>query len=325
MSPESNVRTVSLIVPAYNESGNIDIFCQAVTAIMDSLPDYGFEVLFVNDGSQDATEQEVLHNIARDERFKLLSLSRNFGKEIALTAGLDHCIGDAAIPIDSDMQHPVELIAEFIKLWEQGYEMVSAVREDRDDEGIFKRGFTRVFYALITKLDKRVVIRPDAGDFRLMSRPVIDALCQMRERHRFMKGLYGVAGFRETSIPYQPAERHSGSTKWSFSNLFGLALEGVTSFTTVPLRFATATGFLCSFIAIVYGVWILFKTLIFGEAVAGFPTLVLIMLFIGGIQLFSLGIIGEYLGRIFNETKQRPLYFVKDRVGLTDIEHSSSR
>jgi len=253
----------------------------------------------------------------------LVSLSRNFGKEIAMTAGLDHSRGQAVVVIDADLQDPPELIAEMIPLWRQGYDVVYARRLVREGETFLKRLTAKAFYRLINQLADQP-IPPDVGDFRLMSRRGVDALLKLRERHRFMKGLFAWVGFRQTELPYNRAPRAAGKTKWNYWRLWNFSLEGVTSFSMRPLQFASYFGFLIASLAALYGLFIVVRTVFFGNPVAGYPSLLVAVLFLGGVQLVTLGVIGEYIGRISTETKQRPLYLVAETlIGETQAEGRS--
>jgi polyisoprenyl-phosphate glycosyltransferase len=240
----------------------------------------------------------------------VVNLSRNFGKEIATTAGLDHAQGDAVVVIDADLQDPPELIPDLVAAWRHGFDTVYAQRRTRSGETGLKRATAAVFYRLMRRLG-RVELPPNTGDFRLMSKRVVDAVRQLREQHRFMKGVFAWVGFPSCAVPYDRAPRHAGVTKWSYWRLWELALEGITSFTVMPLKVATYLGLFVAFLAVVYAVQVVVKTLLFGNPVAGYPSLMTVVLFLGGVQLVTLGVIGEYLGRVFNETKQRPLYLVE--------------
>jgi glycosyltransferase involved in cell wall biosynthesis len=299
---------LSVVVPAYNEEEVLPVFHERLTGVLGSL-DVDGEIVYVNDGSSDKT-MEVLQSIqARDQRVAIVDLSRNFGKEIALTAGLDNAKGDAIVVIDADLQDPPELILELIKYWRQGYDVAYAKRTRRDGESAFKKATAYGFYRIIQSVS-RIKIPEDTGDFRLLSRRAVDALKQLREQHRFMKGLFAWIGYPQKAVPYCRDPRHSGETKWNYWRLWNFALEGITSFTTAPLKVATYLGLLAAFGAFVFGVGLIIDTLIHGNPVAGYPSLMVTMLFLGGVQLITLGIIGEYLGRMFDEAKGRPLYLL---------------
>ena len=324
MSTELQPELISIVVPAYNEEQNLEQFHAELSSMLDS-ENLHAEIIYVNDGSTDRTLDLLCSISDRDKRVKAVSLSRNYGKEIALTAGIDHASGAAVIPMDADLQHPPELIPQFIEKWHQGYDVVYAVRKNRNEEGLLKKLSANIFYRLMSWLSGRVQVPPHAGDYRLISRRAADALKTMRERHRFMKGLYSAVGFRQTSVLYEPNPRFAGETKWNFINLVSLSIEGITSFSTAPLRIATVFGLLCALVSFIYALWITLRTLIYGDPVTGFPTLIVAILFLGGIQLISLGIIGEYLGRIFDESKNRPLYFIADIYGDDDMPVAQSQ
>ncbi len=302
---------LSVIVPAYNEEAVIRSFHQRMSELFNSLPDYDCEMIFVNDGSQDRTQSIIEQLALHDHRVAFINLSRNFGKEIAMTAGLDHAKGDAVIIIDVDLQDPPELIHEFLKEWRNGYDIVYAKRISRDGETWVKKATSSAFYRLMDKVSGQVKIPRDTGDFRLMSRRSVDALLQLREQHRFMKGLFAWVGFPAKAIEYNRDPRVAGESKFNYWRLWNFALEGITSFTIAPLKIATYLGLITSLTAFSYGAYIIIKTLIWGEVVRGFPTLMVTVLFLGGVQLFFIGVLGEYLGRIFGETKQRPLYLIQ--------------
>jgi glycosyltransferase involved in cell wall biosynthesis len=299
---------LSLVVPAYNEAAVLNTFYARAAAALDATG-LSWEIVFADDGSTDDTARLVIALHEQDPRVALVSLSRNFGKEIAMTAGLDHARGQAVVIIDADLQDPPELIAEFVRLWQQGNDVVYARRTGREGETALKRATAHLFYRAINKLADRP-IPADVGDFRLMSRRALDSLLRMREQHRFMKGLFAWVGYKQTEVPYVREARAAGTTKWNYWRLWNLSLEGLTSFSIRPLQFASYFAFGIAALAIFYGSIIIFKTVLYGNPVAGYPSLVTIVLFLGGVQLMTLGIIGEYVGRIFNETKQRPLYLV---------------
>ena len=296
------------MVPAYNEAESLPELHRRLTAVLDSIPCTN-EIIYVNDGSRDET-LSVLFDI-RKERVDvaILDLSRNYGKEIAMTAGLDHCRGDAAVILDADLQHPPELITEMVEHWIDGYDVVYAKRISRNDESPLKKISARAFYNIVGRIG-RIDIPENSGDFRLLSRRAIESVCRLREQHRFMKGLFAWIGYKQNAIPYEPESRISGKTKWNYWALWNFAIEGITSFTTAPIRLATYVGFSIALVAFCYGLFIVADTLFFGNPVRGYPSLLTIMLFLGGVQLIFIGIIGEYIGRIFDETKNRPLYLV---------------
>lgn len=301
---------ITLLVPAYNEEASLPILHLRLSEAI-GICEPHFEILYVDDGSTDAS-WAVLQKIAEsDGRVRLISLSRNFGKEAALSAGLDHVAGDsdAMIILDADGQDPPELIPEFIEKWKQGYDVVYGTRSRREGESWFKRATSSAFYRVINSLSN-IAIPADTGDFRLLSRNVLDALTQMGERQRFMKGLFAWVGFNQTALNYTRQARIAGATKFNYWRLWNLALEGITSFSTAPLRLATYIGLLTALFAFGYGIWIVAKTIVWGDAVQGWPSMMTIILLLGGMQLMALGMVGEYLGRLYMETKQRPLYLI---------------
>ncbi len=308
----SSPQLISIVIPAYNEADVLEESHRRLTAAIEKMPN-AFEVIYVNDGSSDATN-EIIHALyEKDPRVALVNLSRNFGKEVALTAGLEHANGDAAIIIDADLQDPPELIPDLVNKWQQGFDVVYATRRKRLGETWLKKTSAALFYKLMLNVG-RIQIPRDTGDFRILSRRAIDAVTQFREHHRFMKGLFSWIGFRQTSIIYDRDPRHSGTSKWSYWQLWNFALEGITSFTVAPLKISTYMGVITAAGAFAYGAVIIAKTLIYGADLAGYPSLMVVILFLGGIQLIGIGIIGEYLGRTFNETKNRPLYFVDEHL-----------
>lgn len=309
MSDTAITPTVSIVVPAYNEAEVLPNFHSRLARVMRRTGE-AWEVVFVNDGSRDGT-LAIMHELRRiDPHVAVLNLSRNFGKEIAVTAGLDHARGDAVVVIDADLQDPPEVIPALIAAWRQGFDTVYAQRRRRDGESWVKKATAHAFYRVMRRVGN-LDMPPDAGDFRLISRRVVEALRQVRERHRFMKGLFAWVGFPSTHVLYNRAPRHAGQTKWNYWKLWNFALEGITSFTVMPLKCATYMGVAIALLAGVYLVQLLFRTLVFGNPVAGYPSLLAVILFMGGAQFVMLGIMGEYLGRIFNETKRRPLYLVE--------------
>ena len=311
MSGPESTESISLIIPAFDEEDVIRPFYERLRAVLDQRPER-FEILFVDDGSRDRTAAEIEALRGEDDRVALVRLSRNFGKEIAVTAGLDHAIGDAAIFIDADLQDPPEVIPQLIEKWHEGYDVVYAQRRSRLGDSWLKRATAHCFYGLMRNVGERVRIPRDTGDFRLMNRLSLDALKGLREQHRFMKGLFAWVGFRQAAVLYDREPRIANRSKWTYWRLWNLSIEGLTSFTTAPLRLATYLGLLVGFLSFAYALVIIYKTLVHGDPVAGYPSLMTVVLFLGGIQLVAIGIIGEYLGRIFNETKSRPLYFLQD-------------
>ncbi len=310
LTPRSQERPalLSIICPAYNEEEVLAQFHRRVRKAMGEI-NQPFEMVFVNDGSRDNTLGLMRLIRERHPNTSIVDLSRNFGKEIALSAGLDAAKGDAIVVIDADLQDPPELIEKLIAEWRKGYEVVYAKRSARHGESWLKKATARGFYRLMSRLGS-VRLPENTGDFRLMSRKVVDAIGEMRERHRFMKGVFAWVGFPSKAVLYDRDPRAAGTTKWNYLKLWNLSLEGITSFTTAPLKISTYMGFLTAAFAVLAGLYYMAKAIFFGDPVAGFPTLITVMLFLGGTQLFVLGVMGEYLGRIFNETKDRPLYFV---------------
>ena len=302
---------LTVVVAAYNEGDSLPLLHPRIAAVLEGLESQGVtgRVLYVDDGSTDGTWSVLQGLAAGDARVGLLRLSRNFGKELALTAGLDRVDEGAALILDADGQDPPELIPRFVELWQDGFDDIHGTRLVRDGEGWLKRATAHAFYRVIGRLS-RTPIPADTGDFRLLSPRALAALAQLRERHRFMKGLFGWVGFNRTSIPYHREPRAAGASKFNFWRLWNLALEGITSFSTAPLRLATYLGLATAALAFVYGLWVIAKALLWGDPVAGWPTMMAVILFLGGIQLIALGLIGEYLGRLYEESKQRPLYLV---------------
>jgi glycosyltransferase involved in cell wall biosynthesis len=302
---------ISIVAPAYNEEQNIYPFYERIKKVLDSITE-NWEIVCVNDGSKDRTLETLVELHNKDKRVKVIDLSRNFGKEIALTAGLDNCKGDLIIPIDIDLQDPPELIPDMIQLWEQGYNVVYATRIKREGETFLKKTTAYIFYKIMNKITN-INIPRNTGDFRLIDRKVLESLKELRETHRFMKGLFSWVGFNQVSLPYVREKRFAGNTKFNYWKLWNFALEGITSFSTAPLKFATYFGFLVSLLSVIFAIYIVSKTLVYGSDVPGYPSIMVTILFLGGIQLITIGIIGEYIGRIYNEVKKRPLYFLKNK------------
>ena len=302
---------ISVVVPCYNEQAVITTCHEHIAAVADKTADYRFEIIYVNDGSRDDTLEMLRVIAAQDGRVRAINLSRNFGKEAALTAGLDHAKGDAVIILDADLQDPPELIPAMLNLWKVTQaDVVYGQRTSRLGETWFKKFSASAFYRVINRISGRVDIPVNTGDFRLMNRRAIDALHELRETHRFMKGLFAWIGFRQIAFPYVRAPRAAGRTKWDYLSLWNLSLEGITGFSITPLRFASFMGFLISFLSFIFGCFIILKTIIEGSDVPGYPSLMVMISFLSGIQLLTIGILGEYIGRIFNETKRRPLYYI---------------
>ena len=314
---------LSVIVPAYNEEEVLLEFHRRLSDVMNSLSKR-WEVIYVNDGSGDSTLALLEGLVKADPHVGFIDLSRNFGKEIAMTAGLDHAFGDAVIVIDADLQDPPELIRDFVREWQQsGVDVVYGKRRTRAGESAIKRLTAHFFYRVIQKVS-RVQIPEDTGDFRLMSHRAVAALRQLRETHRFMKGLFAWIGFPQKAILYDRDPRFAGTTKFNYWKLWNFAVEGITSFTTAPLKIATYLGLAIATYAFAYGAWAIYKTIVFGEAVRGYPTLIVVVLFLGGAQLAFIGVLGEYLGRLFDESKARPLYLIK-HLSFAITRHAAQR
>ncbi|WP_373501478.1 glycosyltransferase family 2 protein [Desulfococcus sp.] len=297
-----------VIVPVFNEEDGLVELHERLGAVLDRIDMRG-EILFVNDGSSDRSLSVIQELSEKDQRVSYVALSRNFGKEAALSAGLDHADGDAVVIIDADLQDPPELIPEMVRLWREGYDNVYGQRMERLGEGFFKKFTAKYFYRLMARVG-RFSIPKDAGDFRLLSRRAVLALRSLPESNRFMKGLFAWIGYRQIALPYSRDPRYAGKTKFDYWKLWNFALDGITSFTTLPLKIASYVGVLLSLGSFCYGAVIIAKTLLFGDPVRGYPSLMAVVLFLGGIQLLFMGAIGEYLGRMFDETKRRPLYLV---------------
>ena len=299
---------LTVVVPAYNEQEVLPEFHRRTTAILSTLG-MRTEIVYVNDGSTDGTLRVLMDLRKQFPGTAVVDLSRNFGKEIALTAGLDYARGDAVVVIDADLQDPPEVIPQLVTQWRAGYDVVYAKRSAREGETVFKRATAHIFYRLIQRIS-RVHIPQDTGDFRLLSRRAVESLKTLREQHRFMKGLFAWIGFPQKAVHYRRDPRFAGETKWNYWHLWNFALEGITSFTIAPLKIATYVGILVAIAAFIFAIVIIYRTIMFGDTARGYPSLMVVILFLGGIQLITLGIIGEYLGRMFNETKQRPLYLL---------------
>lgn len=305
--------SLAIVVPAYNESDVIEAFHARLGAVLDGI-DATARVIYVDDGSSDDTWVKLGAIAGADTRTTALRLSRNFGKEAAMTAGLDAADADAVVVIDADLQDPPELIPELVAKWREGFDVVYATRGERDGETRFKKFTSAAFYRVMERLSDTPLPR-DTGDFRLLSRRAVAALGGLRERQRFMKGLFAWIGYRQTAVVYHRDARYAGQTKWNYWRLGNLAIEGITSFSAAPLRVATWVGLTAAILAFLYGIWVLLKVLIFGDPVRGYPTLMVVILFLGGIQLLALGVIGEYVGRTYAESKRRPLYYVESHHG----------
>lgn len=319
---DTGIPTLSIVAPCYNEAAAIGAFFRRMREELDKLG-VTWEIVCVNDGSRDDTLARLVAEARRDPRVKVVDFTRNFGKEAALTAGLETARGRAVVPIDVDLQDPPELIGEMLARWRAGFDVVYATRAARDSDTFMKRLTARLFYRLYNRLTT-VAIPPNAGDFRLMDRRVVEAIKQLPERNRFMKGLFAWPGFRQTEVTYERRPREQGDTKFSYWRLWNFALDGLTSFSTVPLRVWTYLGGVVALLAFLYAAFLVVRTLIYGIDVPGYASLMVVMLFLGGVQLVSLGIIGEYLGRTYDEVKRRPIYLV-DRVYDFEIADADAR
>lgn len=307
------MKKVTILLPAYNEEASFPLIAKCMEKVVRDNSNYEWEFLMVNDGSTDNTLQQMVKLHQMDSRYNYIDLSRNYGKEVAMMAGFDYATGDALIIMDADMQHPIDVIPEMLKYWEEGYDDVYAQRQN-SHESWLKRKTSRWYYKLLQSLT-RVPIQKDTGDFRLLDRSCVEALKQMRESERNTKGMYSWIGFRKKGIFYQQQERQEGKSKWSVMSLVNLALNGILSYTTAPLRLASVLGIIVSLAAFLYLIYIIIITNLYGDPVQGYPTIMVTVLFLGGVQLLSLGILGEYLGRVFNEVKHRPGYFINSYNG----------
>jgi glycosyltransferase involved in cell wall biosynthesis len=302
------MKTISLVIPFYNEGATVLDFFEKIFPITDKIEHYSFEFVCVDDGSKDNTYSNLLK--VKDKRIKIIQLSRNFRKEAAITAGIDFATGDAVIPIDADLQDPPELISTMLQKWEEGFEVVLAKRKNRLSDSWLKRNSAKCFYKIHNCMSD-FDLPENIGDFRLMDRIVVEALKKLPERQRFMKGLFAWIGFKSTTIEFNRPQRISGTTKWSKWKLWNFALDGITSFSTLPLRIWSYLGVFLAMVAFLYGSWIAIRALIGGVDLPGYASLFVAVLFIGGIQLIGIGVLGEYLGRAYQETKQRPIYLVR--------------
>ncbi|MGP1461811.1 glycosyltransferase family 2 protein [Tannerella sp.] len=308
------MKKVSVLIPAYNEQESLLMLYERLRSLMDAHTEYAWEVVFVNDGSRDHTLLLLAQLHEKDLRINYVDLSRNYGKEVAMLAGFDYVTGDCMVIMDADLQHPPELIPEMLRYWEEGYDDVYARRRTNEKESFLRKKLRRIFYATLRKA-AHMPIQQDTGDFRLLDRICINAMKQLRESQRYTKGMFSWIGFRKKELLFDQQCRVAGESKWSFFKLLNLAVEGITSFTVAPLRIASVSGAIVSLLAFVYGIYIFVTNLIYDDPVDGFPTIMVTILFLGGVQLLSIGIIGEYLGRIFNETKKRPVYFARSYNG----------
>lgn len=318
------MKRITILVPCYNEQDSLPALSDALKSLMGQLPQYEWEVLLVNDGSKDNTISIIKEIRKEDKRFCYIDLSRNFGKENAMLAGFDYSTGDAVVIMDADLQHPPSVIPEMLKKWEEGYDDVYGRRLTRGKESWLRKKLSMWYYSILQKTT-RVEILQNVGDFRLLDRKCIEELKKLRETERYTKGMYCWIGFKKTAVDFETQDRIAGESSMSFKALISLAIDGITSFTTAPLRMSAVMGFIVSLVAFIYMCFVLFKTIFIGEDVQGYPTLVILILFIGGVQLISLGIIGEYLGKIFNETKNRPVYVVGEYQGNHDNNENERR
>ena len=316
------MKKISILIPAYNEEQVLHTLINRLDAVTSELPHYQFEYLFVNDGSTDNTLFLLKQLVEHRTDVSYVNLSRNFGKEVAMLAGFDHTKGQAVIIIDADLQDPPELIPEMIGYWEQGYDDVFAKRRSRAGESWFKKWSSSRYYKILETLSN-IPVQRDTGDFRLLDSRCIDALQQLREGQRYTKGMYSWIGFNKKEILFDRDPRAAGETKWNYGKLFNLAIDGITSSTIAPLRFSSLFGVIISVVAFFFMIFVIIRTILFGDPVPGYPSLMAVILFLGGIQLLSLGIIGEYLGKVFYETKGRPVYFVEEYVSAIKKDDSA--
>ena len=309
------MKKVSILIPCYNEEASLPALYDALRGLMEANDRYDWEVLMVNDGSRDRTIDVIKELRTKDSRICYIDLSRNFGKENAMLAGFDHVTGDCMVIMDADLQHPPHVIPEMLKKWEEGYDDVYGKRITRGKESWLRRRLSLLFYKMLQK-SARYDILPNVGDFRILDRKCIDQMKQLRETERYTKGMYAWIGFKKTSVDFETQDRVAGESHMNYRALLSLAMEGVTSFTVAPLKLSAYLGFLISIVAFIYLFFVLFKAVFYGDPVAGYPTLAILVLFFGGLQLIFLGILGEYLGKIYNETKNRPVYVIGEKEGV---------
>ena len=312
------MKKISVLIPCYNEEKTLPLLYPELVKLMEGLPDYEWEIMFVNDGSADNTLHILQQLRQQDKRVNYVDLSRNFGKEVAMLAGFDYVTGDCMVIVDADLQDPPALIPEMLKYWEEGYEDVYARRRTRGKESWLRKWLSIKFYKLLQRTSRFDVLQ-NVGDFRLLDRRCINALKRMRESERYTKGMFCWIGFNKKEVEFDRGDRVAGQSSWGYKQLFSLAIDGITSFTSAPLRISTFVGFVVSMLAFIYMIYVFIKALIWGDPVQGYPSMVILILFLGGIQLLSLGIIGEYIGRIYNETKNRPDYIVREFNGVPDM------
>lgn len=305
------MKKISILIPTYNEEKSLPLLYPELKILMDEQKQYEWEILFVNDGSSDSSLNIIKALRAADDRINFISLSRNFGKETAMLAGFDYVTGDCMVIMDADLQDPPSLITQMLEYWEQGYDDVYAKRANRGKESWLRKRFSLLFYKILETTTRFEVLQ-NVGDFRLLDRCCINALKQIRESERYTKGMFCWIGYNKKEIVFNRGNRVAGQSNWNFKSLFNLAIEGITSFTTAPLRFASVIGFFIAFFSFIAAIFYFFKTVFFGDVARGFTTLIVVVLFLGGIQLICIGILGEYIGRIFNETKRRPPYLIRE-------------
>lgn len=304
-------KKVSIMVPCFNEENVLPSFYAEARKVMDREADYDWELLLINDGSHDETLKVIYGLYENDNRISYIDLSRNFGKENAMMAGFDYVEGDCVIIMDADLQDPPSLIPEMLEYWEKGYQDIYAKRSSRGKETWLRKRMSLLFYHILD-MSSRYDVLKDVGDFRLLDRKCIDALKHLRENERYTKGLFCWIGYKKKEILFERGNRQAGESGWGYMSLFNLAIDGITSFTTAPLRIATVIGLIVAIWSFCYMLWIILRVLLWGDPVAGYPTIMTVMLFLGAVQLISIGILGEYIGRIFNETKNRPVYLVNE-------------
>lgn len=307
------MKKITILIPCYNEEKSLPLLYAELIKVMGRVKNdiYDWEILFVNDGSKDDTLNIIKDFRSKDQRVNFVNLSRNFGKENAMLAGFDYATGDCVIILDADLQDPPSLIPLMLEYWNQGYQDVYARRADRGKESWLRKHCSLLFYRILDNTTRFDVLQ-NVGDFRLLDRRCIRALCKMRETERYTKGMFCWIGYKKKEIIFDRGDRIAGNSNWNFFTLLNLAIEGITSFTTAPLRIATFCGFAIAFVSFIFGLYFLSKTLIFGDPVQGFTTIIVVVLFLGGIQLIAIGILGEYIGRIFNESKNRPVYIASE-------------
>ncbi|MCC0176079.1 glycosyltransferase family 2 protein [Waterburya agarophytonicola K14] len=308
---------ISVVVPLYNESENIENLFTRLTSVLDQLK-ITYEIICINDGSKDNTLDQLIQFNQQNSTIKVISLSRNFGKEIALTAGIDHASGAAIIPIDADLQDPPELIGQLIEKWREGYDVVYATRRSRRGETWLKQATAKAFYQTISKMSP-VAIPANTGDFRLLDRKVVEAIKKLPERTRFMKGLFAWVGYKQTSVLFDREPRYSGNSNWNYWKLWNFALDGIISFSFLPLKVWSYVGVSISLVSLFYALFLVIRTLAFGVDVPGYASLMVAILFLGGVQLITLGVLGEYLGRVYEEVKGRPLYLIREKYGFDSL------